>query len=347
MPVEHVIFDEQGAAWKTPVVVDKAMPVRSFSIDPGVAYVDERATGTGRATRYTWLGPKLPTGSIEMVGWYEQLGYFLKAAGLHDIASTQQAATSAYLHGFLPKDDTMPLGLSMQAKRDADDADNLVGVIFNTMTLTCTAGEPLVISGDFVAYDSAPTGGTWNFDDSTGAPAVIASPSYFATTVLPYRFQMGSLVYGAALTFDDTENKYTKVGTDAATIETISITWENNYDPRVFLGNRVAGNVIGQDFNVSGTFDLDQSTVTTTFRDLYRAGTSSTIWLQFASGVEADTGYDYDMTVVVPKVYFPQAALPDISGENDRRMQSVEFTGYEDDDGNAINITLIDTATSY
>jgi len=347
MPVEHIIFDEQDSAWKTWVTPDKAIPVRSFSLDPGVSYVDERATGSARDLKYSWLGSKLVTGSIEMIAWYEYLGYFLKAAGLHDIASTQQGATSAYLHGFFPKHDTMPLGLSVQAKRDADDADNVLGMLFNSVTIACTAGEPVVITADYIGYDEAPTDGTWDYDGATGAPAVIASPTYFAVTVLPYRFQHGSLNVGSTLTFDNTENKYTKVGGAAATIESISITWENNYDPRVFLGNRVPGNVIGQDFNVSGSFDLDQSTVSETFRNYYRAGTNNAIWLQFASGVEADTGYDYDMTIVVPNVDYRAGGLPDLTGDNSRRMQSVEFTGKVDSNDVSLNVQIIDTATSY
>ena len=347
MPCEHIIFDEQVADWVTWVTPDKAMPVDSFSLDPGVEYVTRRVTGTCRDLNYAWLGQKLVTGSLEMPFWWEYMGYFLKASGLHDIDSTQQGATTAYQHGFIPKHDTMPLGLSVQAKRDADDADNVLGVLLNSVTISCTAGEPVVFSAEYIGYDEAPTDGTWDYDGSTAAPAVIASPTYFASTVLPFRFQHATLNVGSTLTWVGGENVYTKAGGAAATIESIEITWTNNYDPRVFLGSRVPGNVIGQDFEVSGRFDLDQSTVSETFRNYYRAGTTNAIWVEIDSGVEADTGYNYLARVVVPNVFYNAGGLPDVSGSNDRRMQSVEFTGLQDSDGNSLNVQLVDTATSY
>ena len=90
-----------------------------------------------------------------------------------------------------------------------------------------------------------------------------------------------------------------------------------------------------------------QSTVNETFRGYYRAGTNNALWLQFASGVEADTGYDYDMTIVVPNVDYRAGGLPDLTGDNSRRMQSVEFTGKVDSNDVSLNVQIIDTATSY
>jgi hypothetical protein len=346
MPQEHIIFVEQTTDWKTWDTPDKAIPVDSFALDPGVEYIERRTTGQGRGLKYTWLGQKLVTGSFEMVAWYEYLGWFLKAALLHDIADTVQGATSAYLHGFFPSDATMPYGLSIQAKRDADDADNVSGVLFNTMTFNCAANEPLMLSGDFVGYDEAPTDGTW--EDASAAPAVIATPAYFADTILPYRFQHATINYGGTLTFDDAGNKYTLAGGTAYTnIEQIELTLDNGLDPRVFLSDRLPGNVIGQDRSVTGSFTIDQSTVDETFRNLYRAGTKGSLWLQFDSGVEADTGFNYIMTIALPNVEFRSAALPDLAGGQDRRMQDVEFTALLDSNDIDINVQIVDLAASY
>jgi len=347
MPVEHIIFKEQTVDWQTWATPDKAIPVESWSLDPGIEYVENRSTGSARALKYSWLGQKLVTGSFEMKAWYEYLGWFLKAALLHDVADTQQGATTAYQHGFFPKDDTMPLGLSVQLKRDADDADNILGVLIDTLTLGCTANEPLMISGDFIAYDEAPTDGTWD-NDGAAAPAVIASPAYFADTVLPYRFQHATINYGGTLTYDNTENVYTLAdGTSYTIIEQIEVQIANNLDPRVFLGSRNAGNVIGQDRSVTGSFTIDQSTVNETFRNLMRAGTRGSLWLKFDSGVEADTGYNYTMTIALPNVEFRSAALPDVTGSQDRRMQDVEFTALVDSDGIDVNVIIVDTQTAY
>lgn len=345
MPIEHVIVKEQ-ASWDTWVDPDIAMPMDSFSLDPGVSRVERRPTGQGRGLAYSWLGSKLITGSFAMAAWMENLGYFFKMAGLHDIASNQIDTSTAYEHGFFPKDDTTPPGLSVQLKRDADDADNILGLLIGTLTLNCQAGEPLAINGDYIALDEAPTGGTWDYDGAA-APSVVATPSYFANTILPFRFEHGELLYGATLTYDDTANKFTKTGGSSALIEMIEVSLENNWDPRVFLNSRLAANVVGQDRAISGRFDLDQSTVDETFRNFYRAGTKGTLWLEFASGVEIDAGNDYSLIIVVPNVDFTGGALPDISGSNERRIQSVEYMGLLDENGVDLNVQLIDTVTTY
>lgn len=345
MPVEHVIFEQQSA-WKTWVTPDKAIAVDSFSLDPGIARVRRRVTGTGRQERYSWLGSKLPSGSFEMLAWYEYLGYWIEAAGFTDVASTQQGATSAYEHGMLPGE-TLSNGLSVQLKRDSDDADNILGLLISRLQFACQAGEPLMLSGDYIAYDEAPTDGTWDYDGATGAPAVVASPSYFASSIQPFRFQHATLKSGVSVAFDDPTNILTPSSGAAITLETLELTVDNGMGPRVFLGNRVAGNVAPLEWAVTGRMDIDQSAVDETFRNLMRAGTQTALQVAFDSGVEADTGYNYELEIVVPNIDFDQAALPDLSGSQDRRMQSVEFTGLMDSNDISIGIRLVDTQTAY
>ncbi len=345
MPQEHIIFADQ-TAWKTWVTPTKAIPVDSWSLDPGIERVERRVTGQSRALKYRWPGKKLPAGSFALPAWWEYLGSFVKAAGLHDVKNGA-AGTGAYKHGFIRKDDTLPGGLSVQLKRSASAADNVLGVLVNKLTLGCQAGEPLILSGDYVAYDEAPTGGVWDYDGTTAAPTVIATPAYFADSILPFRFEQASLLIGSTLTWVSADNTYTKTGGTAYAVEMAELSLENNYDPRVFLSSRLAGNVIGQDFKVSGRFDLDQSSVTSAFRDLYRAGSKSTLWLDFDSGVTASAGNNYRLTVVVPNIDFDKGGLPDLSGGQDRRTQSVEFTGLVDANGVDISIYLVDKQATY
>jgi hypothetical protein len=347
MPQEHIIFVEQTTDWTTWDTPDKAIPVDTFAIDPGIEYHDHRVTGQNRSLKYSWLGQKLVTGSFEMLAWWEYLGWFFKAALMHDVASTVQGATTAYLHGFFPKDDTMPLGMSVQAKRDADDASNLIGMLIDSLTFNMSANEPVMLSGDFIAYDEADTGGTWD-NDASAAPAVIASPTYFADSVLPFRFQHATLTFDGTLTFDDTENKYTiSGGTAFSLIEQMELSIENNLDPRVFLSSRLPGNVIGGDRSISGSFAWDQSAVDEQFLTKLRAGTRATLQIVLDSGVEADTGFNYMMTITVPVVEFRSAAHPDATGSQDRRMQDVEFVGLADSNDIDFNVTIVDKQTSY
>jgi hypothetical protein len=343
MPQEHIILKEQSA-WTTWTTPDKAIPVDSWTLDPGIERVERRVTGQGRGLKYRWLGKKLPAGSFEMTAWWEYLGYFIKAAGLTGIANGA-AGTGAYKHGFIRDDATLPFGLSVQAKRDGSSADNILGVVLNKLQFACQAGEPLVISGDYVAYDEAPTGGTW--EAGTSAPAVIATPAYFADSILPFRFEHAELLLGPTLTWVSADKTYTKTGGTAYAIEMIEVALENNFDPRVFLGSRLAGNVIGQDAKVSGRFDLDQSTVSGTLRDAYRAGTQMALWLDFDSGVAASAGNNYRLTIIVPLLDFDKGALPDLSGGNDRRMQSVEFTGLLDSNAVDLAVSIVDKQATY
>lgn len=345
MTCETVIIKEQSA-WKTWTTPDLAMPVDDVSVDVGQDYITRRATGSCRGLKYAWRGQKMVTGSMEMMAFYEYLGWFLKSALMHNVSSNVLGVTSAYEHGFFPKDDTMPSGLSVQVQRDGTKAQNLIGLIFDTMTFACAANEPLMISGDWMAFDEAPTGGNWN--DGTSAPAYIASPTSFADSILPYRFEHASLTYGGTLTYDGSANKYTIAGgTASAVVESAEISLENNADARPFLGNRTAGNITNGDRAVGVRMDVDQSTVDETFYNLYRDGTESTLLIEFDSGVEADTGENYKLTFVVPRIILPSGSLPDVSGSNDRRMQSVEATGLVDTNGRDFNVFLTDTATAY
>lgn len=341
---EHVIVKKQSA-WGTWVTPDKAIPVDSWSLDPGAARVERRVSGVGLGLKYNWLGGKLVTGSFEMPGWMSYLGLFLQAAGFTDIVSTLKS-TPAYEHGMLINDASQPAGLSVQLKRTAAAASNLLGVMINKLTFNCQAGEPLVMSGDYIAKDEAPTGGTWDHDGSA-APAVIASPAYFASTILPFRFHHAALTIGGTVTFNDTTNIFTISGGTAYTVEMAEVSLDNALDPRLFLNNRTAQNVVAQDRSVTGRLDLDQSTYNAALHDLYRAGTRAAVSLYFNSGTIIASTYDYELEIVLPLADFGNAPLPDIQGGNERRKQSVEFTGLVGTDGYDIAVRLQDDQTSY
>lgn len=345
MPVEHVIFDEQTTNWKTWETPDKAIRVDSWSIDPGEQRVTRRLTGKGRGLKYSTQGPKTPTGSFEMPAWPVRLGYWLKAASLHDIANAVVDSSSAYDHGFVPKDDTMPLGLSVQVKRDGTHAQNLIGVLLNRLTFSCQAGEPLTLSGDWIAYDEAPTSGSWT--SGVAAPSVIATPSYFSDSLQYLMFHQATIMLDQSLTWVDASNFYTYTGGSAqAAIEMVEVAIENGLDPRVFLSSRLAGNVIGQDRSVTARFDIDQSTVSETFLTKLRAASSASLSIKFV-GAEIETGYNYELEIILPNLDVTSAPMPDLAGGNDRRMQSVEMTALLDDNDIDVAIRLRDTETAY
>lgn len=342
---EHLLFAEQTSDWKTWEAPDKAIPVSAFDADLGITYREHRATGSGRALNRSWRTSKAVTGSLSMAGWQTYLGYFVKQALMHDVVSgVASGATGAYLHGFVPDDTSMPLGLSVQALRNGH-AQSFKGVLFNRMTINCAAGEEMTLDFDWLARDEAAAGGTWE-DDGTAAPAALM-PAYFPASTPAFLFLGATLTVGGTPTFDSITNTYTITGgTEYTGIEMAEVAIENNLDARIFFGLSVPRNVIGQDRAVTGRFDLDQSTLNADFYDMYRDGAKAALKLSFV-GDEIEAGHNAEFEVIVPNVYISAGNLAALAGGNERRMQSVEFTGLADDNGLDVAFRLVDDVASY
>lgn len=350
MPVEHVGFSPE-VTWGTWVLPATFFPVDTFSIDPGRARLDGRFTGASRALRNRWLGAKAPSGSLSLPAWGEGLGLLIKAAQLTDITTQQPdgvGSPTVYEHAFLPDDSDPIAALSAQAQHSSAIGTNLIGVVMDKMTLSAKAGELVMVEFDWLAKDEAPAGGTWDWDGGASA-ALIANPTYFASTIRPFIFYDAAIVTGGVVTLDGVTKQLSVAGgTSRTRLETLEITLENNLDARPFLQNDpTPGNVVAQDRAITGKFDYDQSTVTSDFYTEMRAGTQ--VALQWTLlGQDIDGAYSRELTLTLPLVDFDQAAFADISGSQDRRMRSVEFTGLWDGTLDTdIGITLRDTQVSY
>lgn len=345
MPAEHLMFAEQTANWTTWTAPDKAIPVTNFAPTLGLGYVDHRATGSGRALVRSWMATKEVSGSLSMAGWEKYLGYFVKQALMHDTAvSTPVGATTAKQHGFLPKDDTMPKGLSVQALRNSN-AQSFKGVLFNRLTFNCQAGEALTLDMDWIARDEASAGGTW-LDDGAAAPSAL-TPAYFPTSVPAFMFHSAQLFVGGTTTLDAGKKIYTITGgTEYVGIDMAEVVIENNLDAKILWGLKVPRNVIGGDRAATGRFDMDQSTLNAAFTDMARNGTRAALRLLF-TGTIIEAAIKAELEIVLPNVVFPEADLPALQGGNERRMQSVSFTGLADSNGYDIAVRIVDTTASY
>jgi hypothetical protein len=348
MPVEHAILKQQSAfdTWVTP---DIAIPIDKWTVDPGIEKNNRRLTGSNRALARRWRGKKQPKGNFDLPMVWENMGWILKAAGLNGVTSTRLIPTTglAYEHGFIPNDAAVPAGLSVQLKRDATHAQNLLGVLINTLKIACTAGEEVKLSGDWVAKDEAPSGGYWDYDKAVAAPAVITTPTYSSPLVGALDFVEATVNIGGTLTYNPSTKTFTVVGGASAIIEMIEVTLTNNWDARVFLGNRTPKNAVGGDREVTCRFTLDQSTTTETFYGYWRAGTTGAIVLKFI-GPNIETTNFYTGEIVLPLVDYGPAPLPDISGSQERRTQSVEATALQSSFADLdIAARIIDKQASY
>lgn len=345
MPTEHLLFAEQTSDWESFETPDKAIPVSTFAPSMGLSYIDHRATGSGRALSRSWLTSKSPSGSLSMAGWQEYLGYFVKQALMHNYAATTPAgATTAKEHGFLPKDDTVPNGLSVQVLRNGN-AQSFKGLLVNRITFNCAAGDILMLDMDWLARDEAPAGGLW-FDDGTAGPAA-ETPAYFAAAIEAYRFHTAELYVGGTPTLDVPSKTYSIAGgTKYEGIERAEVALENNLDARLFWGSQVPRNVVGQDRAVTGSFDLDQSTINDAVYLMSRSNTRAALRLLF-TGTIIETTIARELEIILPNVVFAEADLTDISGDYSRRIQSVSFRALADANGNDIAIRIVDSVTSY
>lgn len=345
MPAEHILFAEQTTDWTTWTAPNKAIPVTNFAPALGLGYVDHRATGSGRALVRSWLATKEVSGSLSMAGWETYLGYFVKQALLHDTAvNTPAGATTAREHGFLPKDDTLPNGLSIQALRNGA-AQNFKGVLINRLTFNCQSGEALTLDMDWIARDEAPAGGTW-LDDGSAAPSAL-TPAYFPTSVPAFMFYGAQLFVGGTPTLDPVKKTYSITGgTEYPLIDMAEVAIENNLDAKILWGLKVPRNIIGGDRAVTGRFDMDQSALNDAFYQMARDGTRATLRLLFTGSVIEST-ITSELEIVLPNVVFQEADLPAVQGSNERRMQSVNFTAIADSNGYDIAVRIIDTVANY
>lgn len=346
MPQYHVLAVEETTfgTWNAPT---DAYPLLSWSHDDGTEYVDGRETGASRGLRAQWYGSRAPSGSGEGFIHEEDFALFAKAAGLWGVDSLVVGATSAYEHNLIVDDSLSAVGLSMQVQSDASNAFSFKGVVLDTLTFSLAAREKAKFSFDWLAFDAARVGGTW--DDTTAAPAIIGSPAYFGAAIQPLKFNSATLTWGGTVAFDAPTKKITITGGTSITLATmVEISIENNFSYQHTLGSASVPTIaIPQDRSVTGRMDIDFSTVTNTYYDAMINATEVALQLTM-TGNEADTGENYTVEITLPSIVVRSANHPDITGEQTGRSQSVEFTAHTNTTANAdIGVRIVDTATTW
>lgn len=345
---EHIIVAQETVfgTWVTPTV---AFPSTKGNHTIGRNYIPKRYTGSSRTLRNNFQGSKSPSGSLEMDLWPENMGVFFKAAGLSNISSAQPDAANSptvYRHAMLLEATNLLDSLSLQFQRSASAATNILSAIIEQIVIKASKEEVATIAMDFLCKDEAAAGGTWDYDGSA-SPAVIASPTYIASTLTPFRYFDAAITLGGTPSL--TGNEYSIAGGVAqAKIEAIQITIKNNLDQAHFLTSDPTPGVIhAQNFEVSVQLDLDQSTLDSTFYDHARAGTRAAINLDFVGAIISDDE-TYELSITLPEVSFEEANWPELSGDQARRVQSASGMAIEHPaTAHAIGVVIQDTLVSY
>lgn len=351
MAIRHIAIGKESTSgtWEAPT---KAYPLTNWTQSSGQEYTDLRNTGSGYGLADAWRGAYAPSGSASMRMYENWLGTLLRGAGFNRITSTVIGATTAYGHGCLPQESQANVSLSIQAIADPSNGISYRGVFINKMKFACKAKEPGVIDFDWIALDEGLPGGNWG--DGTSAPAIISSLTYYGASVGVLHFAGCTVTYNATPTLNTTTNQFSISGGSVITkADMAEINLENNYEYSHTLGSIYYPAVITRkERAVTGKLDIDFNTVDTTYYSAMKAGTEVCLEFKWLGG--AVDGSVYSLIMTLPKVTLRQADLPDLSGDQARRMQSVNFTAQVhpsmvDSGGQAydIGIKLIDDQTSY
>jgi hypothetical protein len=318
---EHFIFSNE-AAFGTFVAPAKAIPIITCDIASKRGLVIPDLTGYGRSRNVAFQGEKPVAGKLECLALPGYVGSLFKAL-MTAVTSTKVGATNAYRHKFL-FDDTAPCGsLSLEKQYSTSEAQFAKGVKIARLVISCKSKEPARLSFDLVGQDECWAGGTW--EDASAAPAAPTTPiPYPASLQLPFRFDIGQLLYGGSLALTAGEIVVTG-GAALAFVEAAEITIEIPQEPVYVINNTPClGYLRDQGRRITIKADLDWIGADDDFVDYHRAGTEGVLQLKFVGAV-IETTYHYELVCTLPRVKPAEATPPAIQGAKTRRTQSVLY----------------------
>lgn len=325
--LEHFIFSNE-VSWATFVAPSKALPIISCDLASERGLVIPDITNYGRARGIAFRGEKPVAGTLELHAFPNYLGSLLKAM-MTSVVSTQQGAMTAWRHKLLFADGSPTGSLSIEKQYDGPSGSNAQfarGVKISKCVISCKAKEPATFKFDLVAQDEAWSGGTW--ENGASAPAAPTTPvPYPATLQLPFRFDIGQLLYGGTLALTSGEIVVTG-GTAIAYTEMVEITIDMKQDDVYVLNNTpCVGALRDQGRKISIKMDLDWIGVDDDYVDYHRAGTEGVLQLRFVGRtiVAGPPTYYEEMFITLPRVAPAKAAPPPIGGDKKRRVQTVVY----------------------
>lgn len=218
---------------------------------------------------------------------------------------TQQGATTAYLHTYVPGSlDGKALTVQKRvpfATGSSASIHTYRGCKITSWEIACSAGEIATVSCDFDAMDE------------TTATAY-TTPSYVDGAL--FSFKDGTIYTGGTVSVAGGVASRTG-GSAVASVTGVTISGSNNLKTdRRFFGNAgVKAEQIENDFReVTGSFETEFTDMA--MYDLYRNDTTTVVELKFVSSVLAGTGFPAEFRVLLPAVKLngetPQVGGPDV-----------------------------------
>lgn len=145
-----------GTAEPTP---DITRPIISCSMLRQVEKVERanlRVAGVAGLRKGHYLVADRVSGSLELEATYDNVGYFIDAAlGASATSTGGTLNTHTYTMGDVPTH-----GTTLRLQRGTSDySETFSGVVFNTLTMSCAAGEAMTLSLEMMGKTSADTEG--------------------------------------------------------------------------------------------------------------------------------------------------------------------------------------------
>ena len=249
-----------GSVEPTP---DVTRPVVSCSMLRQVEKVERanlRVAGVAGLRKGHYIVSDKVSGSLELEATYDNMGYWLDAA--LGASSSSAVADSLYEHTYT-MGDVPTHGSTLRLQRGTSDySETFTGVVFNTLTLACAAGEHMSLTLDMIGKTSNDTEGprgdtTLSFSDPTHENLVLHhhvgtlgwNSSTFTLIDFEYKIENGlaeRMYLGSLNTLQPVQSDYRSV-TMTVTFETDDVAGykafinDNVADAEVTVNNGASG----------------------------------------------------------------------------------------------------------
>lgn len=351
MPDHLIVAKESVAGTFVAPTGDMVSGLMSMSTDPGDTRIERRESGRSRAVISALQGIHSPSGSMETILEPDNMGLFLLAAGNNDNAATQEAATSAYHHGFAQDDSLASTTLSLQIEQirsATTTAINMRGVYLSGVTFNIQVDGQLRLSFDYIAMEETTVGGTFPGNGDTSAAAVAVS---YGTVVREFIFSDLVVKYGITPgTFNATEKYFDSIsgGTILTDMEDVEISVNQNFETRHVLGDRYMQEVVFGNREISMSATIRNDTPVLTFYDKFIAGTQEGWHFLFSGVTDAiESGHTFEFEITIPLLDYTEAAVGDLSSDHGARNITLGGNAlYHSASAQEINYRLKNTVTT-
>ncbi len=325
--INHILIKAESTLG-TFVTPDVTLPVKSWTFNAGQSRLMREETGAGRGTTAIEIGAYEPSGSFEAYATPALLPYLIKAAGFNTVTkSTPGGATNARNHVFLADDTAALKSLSVQGQYVGNGTTvtyNQRGVVINKLTVTFTAKEYVMVTGDYFCLEQRKAGDNFSNGNTSAATQ---SPAY-PTPLEAFSFAKATLTYGGTISKDGTSKVFTQTsGTALTNVESYEVTFDQGITQQVFLSSYYAGRLKEGKRKITFTFTVDNETPSATFYDRMIAGTQEPLFIlgQTNSYIESTTPYDFE--IGLPKVDYGNVETGALSGSQEARSLTVSGEG--------------------